>query len=77
MLNRSLFHKLIQAIGQVDVDLLASRLYHQIPKYVRKLPDPHESVENIPPPFAFIEKVSAKAMWKIYVLIIVKPMCLS
>ena len=40
ILNKPIFQKLIQASGPVDVDLFASRLGHQIPKYISWQPDP-------------------------------------
>ena len=41
ILNKPIFQKLIQTLGLVDVDLLASKLCHQIPKYISWQPDPH------------------------------------
>ena len=41
ILNKLIFQKLIQALGLVNVDLFASRLSHQIPKYISWQPDPH------------------------------------
>ena len=41
ILNKPIFKKLIQALGPVDMDLFASRLFHQIPKYVSWQPNPH------------------------------------
>ena len=41
ILNKPIIQKLIQALGPVDVDLFASRLSHQIPKYISWQLDPH------------------------------------
>ena len=40
-LNKPIFQKLIQTLALVDVDLFASKLCHQIPKYISWQPDPH------------------------------------
>ena len=73
-LTKPIFQKLIQALGPVHVDLLASRLCHQIPKYISWQPDPHAWMVDAFqinwahlkayafPPFAFIGTVLAKAM---------------
>ena len=37
-----MFQKLIQALGPVDVDLFAFRLYHQIQRYISWQPDLHK-----------------------------------
>ena len=34
ILNKPIFQKLMQVLGPEDVDLFASRLCHQIPKYI-------------------------------------------
>ena len=41
ILNKPIFKKMIQALGPVDKDMFASRLCHQIPKYISWQPDPH------------------------------------
>ena len=41
ILNKAIFQKLIQALGPVNVDLFASRLCHQIPRYISWQPDSH------------------------------------
>lgn len=41
ILNKTVFQKLIQSLGSVDASLLASRLCHQISRYIGWQPDPH------------------------------------
>ena len=41
ILNKPIFQKMKQTLGPVDVDLFATRLCHQIPKYISWQPDPH------------------------------------
>ena len=41
MLNKAIFNKILAKFGQLDVDMFASRLNHQIHKYVSYRPDPH------------------------------------
>ena len=41
ILIESIFQKLIEALGPVDVDLFASRLGHQNLRYISWRPDPH------------------------------------
>ena len=74
ILNKPIVQKLIQALGPVDVDLLASRLCHQIPKYISSEPDPYAWMVDAFqinwthlkayafPLFALIGRVLAKAM---------------
>ena len=85
ILNKPIFQKLIQALGPVVMDLLASRLCHQIPKYISRQPDPHAWMVDAFqinwthlkayafPPFAFIGRVLAKAMRDKCTLIIITP----
>ena len=89
VLNNPIFQKLIQALGPVDVDLFASRLCHQIPKYRSWQPDPHAWMLDAFqiswihlkayafPPFALIRGPIAKAMKDKCTLIIVTPVWLS
>ena len=87
ILNKPIFQKVIQALGPMYVDLLASRLCHQIPKYISRQSDPHAWMVDAFqinwsylkayafPPFTLIWRVLAKAMRGKHTLIIVIPMC--
>ena len=89
ILNKSMFQKLIQAFGPVDVDLFACRLCHQIPKYISWKPDPRAWMVDAFQinwthikayafrPFALIERVLAKTMRDMCMLIIVTAVWLS
>ena len=41
ILYKLIFQKLMCALGPVDMDMFASRLCHQILKYINWQPDPH------------------------------------
>ena len=89
ILNKSMFQKLIQALGPVDVDLFACSLCHQIPKYISWKPDPRAWMADAfqinwiqLKPYAFqlfalIERVLAKAKRDKCMLIIVTAVRLS
>ena len=83
ILNKPIFQKLIHALGSVDLDQFASRLCHQIPRYINWQPDPHAWIVDgfqinwthlrayTFPPFALIGSVLAKVMRDKCTLIII------
>ena len=85
VLNKPIFQKLIQALVPMDVDMSASKLCHQIPKYINWQPDLHAWMVNAfqinwthlkayPfPPFTLTGRVLAKAMRGKCTLIIITP----
>ena len=86
ILNKPIFQKLVQDLGPVDVDLFASRLCHQIAKYISWQPDPHAWMVDafqinwthlkfyVFSPFALVGRVLAKAMRCKCTLIIITPL---
>ena len=85
ILNKPIFQKMIQTLRPVDEDLFATRLCHQIPKYISWQPDPHAWMvdafqtnwSNLKayafPPFALIGRVLAKAMRDKCTLVTITP----
>ena len=84
-LTKPIFQKLIQALGPVHVDLLASRLCHQIPKYISWQPDPHAWMVDafqvnwkpksirLPTFCSYTESVRQSNVGQVYKLIIITP----
>ena len=85
ILNKPSFQKLIQALPPVDVDQFASRLHHQIPKYISWQPDPHAWMVDafqinwtpksvrLPTFCSYTESVSQSNVGQVYKLIIITP----
>ena len=85
MLERSICHRVMQALGPCSVDLFATRLNNQLERYVSWRPDPfaiatdtftipwQEEVGYAFPPFALIGRCLQKVRQEGCVLVLVTP----
>ena len=85
-LLKSVFNKITVCLGMPDIDLFASRLCHQLPKYMAWKPDPNSLATDAMqhlwrnllgfafPPFSLISRVARKVrIEKVPELILVTP----
>ena len=85
LLSPQVFQQICQVWGRSDMDLFASRLFHQVPAYMAWRPDPYSQATNALqqkwahpspyafPPFSLVGRVIAKTRAEKVCMVLITP----